>query len=129
MISGKIARILSETEVVLNVGRKHGVEEGMQFVIYSVGDPIIDPDSGEALGALENVKGRVEVTHVMEALSRARTRTHTVTRRSAFALGLSDMLRETYEAQEHDRLPVKKDQIQPASEDRTVVVGDIVKSV
>ena len=60
-------------------GRGNGVAVGDEFVIYSLGEAILDPDSGESLGALENVKGRVTVTHVMETMARAQTATYEVT--------------------------------------------------
>jgi hypothetical protein len=69
-IEGKIASILDEHNVVINVGRLHGVTEGMPFVIYSPGDEEIkDPDTGKSLGYLEIVKGYIYATHVQENLS------------------------------------------------------------
>jgi hypothetical protein len=129
MINGKVARILSDREVVLNVGRKDGVSEGMRFVIYSTGDPIIDPDSGRSLGDIETVKGRVTVTHVMEEACRAVTGTYTTTLPSPF-LGstLGDML-AAKNVTKHYTLHVKTEQIRPVSEDRTVQVGDLVRSL
>lgn len=69
-IEGKIARILDEYNVVINVGRLHGVAEGMLFVIYSPGEAEIkDPDTGKSLGCLEVVKGYVRASHVQENLT------------------------------------------------------------
>jgi hypothetical protein len=69
-IEGKIARILDEYSVVINVGRLHGVTEGTPFVIYSPGEEEIkDPDTGKSLGCLEVVKGYVRASHVQENLS------------------------------------------------------------
>lgn len=69
-IEGKIARILDEYTVVVNVGRSQGVCEGMPFVIFGVSDDEVkDPDSGESLGRLETVKGYVSATHVQDKVS------------------------------------------------------------
>ena len=70
-IEGKIASILDEYNVVINVGRLHGVTEGMSFVIYSPGEEEVrDPDTGKSLGCMELVKGYVRATHVQENLTR-----------------------------------------------------------
>ncbi len=69
-IEGKIARILDEYNVVINVGRLHGVTEGRFFVIYSPGEEDLkDPDTGKSLGCLEVVKGYVSATHVQDNLT------------------------------------------------------------
>ncbi len=68
-IEGKIAKIVDERTVVINRGSKAGVREGMKFAIFSGGDAVTDPDSGEQLGTWEVVKGCVKTTHVQEKLS------------------------------------------------------------
>ncbi|OHB95759.1 MAG: hypothetical protein A3I59_07065 [Planctomycetes bacterium RIFCSPLOWO2_02_FULL_50_16] len=69
-IEGKIARILDEYNVVINVGRSQGVGEGMPFVIFTAGeDEVRDPDTGAGLGKLERVKGYVSASHVQDRLS------------------------------------------------------------
>lgn len=72
-IEGKIAKIVDEYTVILNVGSKDGVKEGMTFVIFDQGDEVMDPDTGESLGQWEIVKGRVMVSHVQERISTAST--------------------------------------------------------
>ncbi len=67
IIEGKVIRILDEYSIVVNVGRIDGVTEGMVFVIFTQsGDEIKDPDSGETLGTLENVKDYVSVAHIQD---------------------------------------------------------------
>lgn len=69
-IEGKIARILDEYNVVINVGRNQGVQEGMPFVIFTTGgDEVKDPDTGEGLGKLETIKGYVSAAHVQDKIS------------------------------------------------------------
>jgi hypothetical protein len=127
MISGKIARILSDSEIVLNIGSQDGVEVGMEFVIYSEDDHIIDPVTGEDLGALETVKGRVKVTHVMEKLSRAETLTYRVeSPLSSLASYKSPLF---YTETRKRKLQVKQEQVVPAKDDLVVKIGDAVRSL
>ncbi|MEE9260112.1 MAG: hypothetical protein V3U40_03240 [Candidatus Scalindua sediminis] len=67
IIEGKVAKILDEYSMVINVGRNDGVTEGMVFVIFTQsGNEIKDPDTGETLGTLENVKDYVSVAHIQD---------------------------------------------------------------
>jgi len=68
-ITGKVAKIVDESTVVINVGSKDGVKEAMRFLIVAEGDEVKDPDSGEVLGKWEIVKGRVVVSHAQERLA------------------------------------------------------------
>lgn len=71
-IEAKIAKVSGET-VYLNVGSDAGVKTGDRFEIRSVGEAIIDPDTGESLGGVEETVGTVEITKVINArLSEAR---------------------------------------------------------
>ncbi|MNQ82203.1 hypothetical protein D3C85_972500 [compost metagenome] len=65
----KVASVESEFRVVLNAGEVDGMRTGMTFVIFELGDDIIDPDTGDSLGQLERVKGKIEITHVQEKMS------------------------------------------------------------
>ncbi len=72
-VEGKVAKILGKGEVVLNRGRSHGVRPGMLFEIFAPeGEEVWDPDTGETLGTVEDVKARAEVTEVKEKLAIAR---------------------------------------------------------
>ena len=72
-VEGKVAKILSKGEIVLNRGRLHGVRTGMLFEIFAPeGEEVWDPDTGETLGTVEDVKARAEVTEVKEKLAVAR---------------------------------------------------------
>ncbi len=69
-IEGKVAKILDEYSIVINVGRNHGVVDGMVFAVFVQSDEEVkDPDSGEALGKLENIKEHVFVAHVQDKFS------------------------------------------------------------
>lgn len=73
-LRGKVARILTERQLVLNLGATKGVERGMVFkVIDPKGEDIKDPDTGEVLGSLGRLKVRVRVVDVKEEMSVAST--------------------------------------------------------
>ncbi len=72
-VEGKVAKILGKGEIVLNRGRSHGVKQGMVFEIFAPeGEEVWDPDTGETLGTVEDVKAKAEVTEVKEKLAVAR---------------------------------------------------------
>ena len=75
-IRGKVARVLNEREIAINVGTAHGVDVGMYFDVIETHDEAIkDPDTGEVLGSIERPRVRVKITHVQEKLAIAGTYT------------------------------------------------------
>jgi hypothetical protein len=132
MIKGRVARILSEFQLVLNVGSAQGVEPDMRFVVFEEGDEVIDPETGGSLGRLELVKGEVIVTHAQEGMSivtsqrRDNESDHSV---------LSERLQEitTYSdkrlSKEHQRLNIVKGEISGSPSLGPIRVGDSVRSV
>jgi hypothetical protein len=64
VISGRIIRIFDNQRVVMNLGAEHGVEEGMEFGIFTPEDLIIDPQTGEELGAYRRRKAIVVAREV-----------------------------------------------------------------
>src|SRR5207244_1603202 len=73
MVNTRIAKIITPTMVVLAAGTLQGVTEGMEFIIYELTEPILDPDTKEDLGQLELHKGRVRVINAEEKASQAIT--------------------------------------------------------
>lgn len=68
-IEGKVAKILDDQTLVLNVGKAQGVEQGMVFCVYAPVEDVTDPDTGESLGTWEAVKGYVQATHPQDRLA------------------------------------------------------------
>jgi hypothetical protein len=67
MITGKVAKIVSEDEVVINRGRSDGVEVGMVFAIKDDRlDDITDPDTGESLGSIDRPRMSIEIVRLGE---------------------------------------------------------------
>lgn len=63
-LKGKVAAILNERELVVNLGSESGVEEGMKFRVMSPERQIMDPDSREPLGVFTREKIRVRIITV-----------------------------------------------------------------
>ncbi len=73
-IEGKVARLLTVRDLVINRGSAHGVEVGMRFKILNPnGQSIRDPDTRDIIGSVEMVKVVVKVVEVQENLCVART--------------------------------------------------------
>jgi hypothetical protein len=113
----RVARILSDTMVVLAAGEDVGVKAGMKFVIIERGPEIVDPRTHASLGSLEIVKGRVVVSHVMGKMCVARTETRTV--QVVFSLG---------EREVADKLNIESADEEFAKA-KVVRVGDAARSV
>lgn len=71
-VEGKVAKILGN-EIVINRGRREGVRQGMLFEVFAPeGEEVWDPDTGETLGTVEDIKAQAEVTEVKDRLAVAR---------------------------------------------------------
>lgn len=64
-----VAKIIDDYTIVINKGRNQGVKEGQRFLIYELGEEIIDPTSKNTLGKLEIVKGTGKVAHLQENIA------------------------------------------------------------
>lgn len=112
LIRGKVARVLNEREVAINVGSAKGVVVGMYFDVIE-DEEIRDPDTREVLGSIDRPKVGLQVTHVQEKLSVAITRT--------WSLKLPKWITE-YET-------LKKEWVDLDENDSRVKVGDPVVQV
>ena len=112
LIRGKVARVLNEREVAINVGSAKGVVVGMYFDVIE-DEEIRDPDTREVLGSIDRPKVGLQVTHVQEKLSVAMTRT--------WSLKLPKWITE-YET-------LKKEWVDLDENDSRVKVGDPVVQV
>ena len=72
-ITGKVARVTSDRELIINRGAEHGVTEGMVFRVKGSPVEIVDPDTGDAIGNVSRVKVLVRVDEVDEKFCIART--------------------------------------------------------
>src|SRR5437773_10908753 len=118
MIKTKIAQIQSPTRFVLAAGKEHGVDEGMEFIIYKLTEPIYDPETKESLGQLELHKGREKVVHVQEKLATVIT---PMRNNFLFRMPMDEPWLE-----EREELPIDQSAATATKVDLTVKVGDLV---
>lgn len=65
LLHGKVAQLLNVRQLAVNIGRKHGVQEGMYFAVLNRNAADIrDPDTHELLGSTVLPKVHVKVTKV-----------------------------------------------------------------
>ena len=72
-VVGKVAAVIDDTTLVLNVGGEQRAREGMVFSIAAQYQDISDPDTGQSLGNWEVEKARVVVSHVQERMCTVRS--------------------------------------------------------
>ncbi len=70
---GLVAKILGKRKVVLNKGSHDGISEGDEFLVFTLGEEIHDPKTGESLGILEEIKGKGKVVHAQDHLCTIQT--------------------------------------------------------
>lgn len=132
MITGKVARILNEFQLVLNVGVRQGVKPGMRFLIYEEGEEVRDPENGEALGKLELVKAEVEVVHVQETLCLVQAKEKKTESApmvlSAKLAEVKPSARSGYE-RTHEKLYVRSGDIAGTASAGPITVGDRARTV
>ncbi|MEE6716150.1 hypothetical protein [Schleiferilactobacillus harbinensis] len=61
----KIAKIIDDHTIVINAGENKGIKENQKFqIIGKKGKEVKDPDTGESLGRLDELKGYVFATTI-----------------------------------------------------------------
>lgn len=76
-IEAKVAYIFDSTneKLVINMGSDEGVQEGNKFLVYRLGDEVIDPDTKETLETLEIIIGKGKAIHVQRKITTIETTT------------------------------------------------------
>ena len=70
LLQGKVAKILTEREVVINIGSVQGVKKGMRFAILApTPEEVLDPETGEVLDVVDRTKVLVQATEVREKIT------------------------------------------------------------
>lgn len=129
LIEGKVAGILNERELTINIGLKNGVFEGMKFsILAKAAIEIYDPETHEKLGMVDREKVRVVAAEVNERFSICKTYRKWTTVGSTFAniAGLMAAPRV-----EHETLKVNDSSLPPplSEEESYVKIGDRVIQV
>ncbi|MFC6253030.1 hypothetical protein ACFP1H_00050 [Secundilactobacillus hailunensis] len=129
-MDGKVIRILSDTELVINLGAKDGVNYNDNFEIYEPGEKVIDPTTHKNLGVLDYVKAEVKVIELhpsFSLVSHQTTKTETVTHNALNVFAQSTRDRTTTVTH---TLPVNRNQITPLKiKAKEIQIGDPIRSV
>lgn len=64
-----VAKVRDPYNIVINKGSIDGIRDGQRFLVYAIGEEIIDPGTGLTLGRLEIVKGTGRATHVQDSMA------------------------------------------------------------
>ncbi|EMF0280536.1 hypothetical protein KI126_002609 [Enterococcus faecium] len=128
--TGKIIRILSDEELLINIGKKQGAYVGEKYKIYEKGETIQDPDTGENLGTLDYIKATVEIVNVYENFSIVESLTRYKEKVSTGIMSaFSDKSREI-DRVEVNKLFVEETEIKKRSiKNEHIIVGDLVESI
>jgi len=86
----KIAQV-KEEKIYINAGENAGMKVGDSYYVYSVGEPITDPDTGSILGVEETKAAVLEIIAVQEKLSIAKVLSYLTPN---IALKRGDIIRE-----------------------------------
>lgn len=68
-----VIKINGDDELLISGGSKAGIAEGDVFTLYSVGENLVDPTTGEQLGAEVTKKGKITVTKIEEKYAKAKS--------------------------------------------------------
>jgi hypothetical protein len=72
-MSGRVVQLVTDDELVFNLGADDGIKKGMVFSILDpVTQDITDPQTGENLGSIRRAKAQVRVIDVSGRISLAR---------------------------------------------------------
>lgn len=128
-ITGKVAEIVSDRELILNRGSAHGVEKGMYFnILDTTTDRIKDPETGEVLGGFRRIKISVVAVEVAEKITLAQTFRSKTVNLGGQGLGFSamaSMLSEPRYVERVETLKLDPSAAKPLGASESVVsVGD-----
>ena len=74
VLQGRVAQILNERELVINIGANNGVSKGMKFaVLAEVPTEVRDPQTKEPLDQIDREKVRVEASEVRPKIAICKT--------------------------------------------------------
>ncbi|MFD1422031.1 hypothetical protein [Lactiplantibacillus songbeiensis] len=129
-MDGKVIRILSDTDLIINLGSNDEVGYGNRFEIYEPGESIKDPTTHESLGVLDYIKATVEVTELHKSFSIVQHRSTKRETVSRGGLSAFSQRTESIETTKIHTLPVNKDSIEPRHiKNEQIQVGDPIRSI
>ena len=64
-----VVKVITPRKLVINRGSEDDIRLGQRFIVYILGEQMIDPSDGRELGRLEIVKGRGKVVHLQAKIA------------------------------------------------------------
>lgn len=122
---GKVIRIISKDELVVNLGSIDGIYEGQTFEIIKKGEQIVDPETGQDLGGFPFTAGTLTASMVEKRFSILRPQGTGYTPFQNFPV-VSPLI-----SRESTHINIDESSIEPISKplDMKIVVGDTVKTM
>jgi hypothetical protein len=69
---GHVVKLITDDELIFNLGSRHGVKEGMYFEVTDpLTENVVDPITGDVLGSIKRRKAQIRVLTVAERMSTA----------------------------------------------------------
>lgn len=124
-IIGEVVRILSNKELVINLGYNDGVKLDDEVIIYEVGEEVSNVD-GVMIGTLDYIKAKLVVTTVYANLSKCEYPKENMT---TFEKSVSSISKSFISYETQKSLNVDKNEIEPYKKNHSDVIriGDNVK--
>jgi len=125
MLEGKIVAILSKTEVLIDIGLKHGVKDEMVFAIKNPETiEVKDVDGENVIGEFSRTKGYIIAKEVYEKFTYCVTRV----KEYRYKTPITNMYESFFSGtvRKPEELKVDPKEITEIAEDSTVHVGDKV---
>ncbi len=113
LLTGKVAELLGQYRIAINIGKNSGVEKDMEFIVLGV-KSILDPDSHKKLGTYKYHKVRVQVVQVEDDYSVATTKS------------TEPVIFGSLNAWPYPKVTRQKLSSKETTLDRDVAVGDVV---
>ena len=124
-IIGEVVRILSNKELVINLGYNDGVKLDDEVIIYEVGEEVSNVD-GVIIGTLDYIKAKLVVTTVYANLSKCEYPQENMT---TFEQSVASISKSFISYETQKSLNVDKNEIEPYKKNHSDIIriGDNVK--
>lgn len=134
MLKAKVASLIDNRTLALNIGKKNKVTEDMIFQIFDEkGKKIEDPDTKSELGYLRLPKIKVKVTHVFDSYCVAETfqfKEINIGGTNTVLSGLGGYLAPPKYVKKYETFELDKESKKVIEEERSIVkVGDLAEQI
>lgn len=131
-IVGKVADLIDNRSLVFNKGSNAGVTKNMIFrVLDPVGREVKDPDNGKVIGHVNLPKIEVQVTHVYDKYSIAKTyKFREINVGGSGSLSVGNIFTPPKYVKKYDTFEIDESVQKQIDEKKSIVkIGDVVEQV